>query len=317
MLSFPNKLRTSLLVGVSVIALTVATPELAKPADLPMKAPVVAPAAQPIITAFIEGGGMWTSGGSIGYFDPAFFTSRSFRPPPVGWTIAGGVDYQFAASPWHVSFDFRYGKSGKRTQSNFAAFGYESGSAASQASHREHHWVADFMVGRDIGLGTKSQLKFGLRVADLRATTDFNGQYASYYGSSYGYSFTQRSKFLGFGPRAAIVGVFPIQGPWSIDYSAGIAALYGNRTLSISGSCTACSPSSFPVGSFDSKGWVPNVDASIGLGFAFSPSVKATVGFQFDYYWNALRTFDANLGVVNIDRNYYGPFVRLTGKFGP
>jgi hypothetical protein len=316
MSGYPNKIRTSLLVGVSVLALTIATPELAKPADLPTKAPILraAPTPQPIVTMFVEGGPMWTSGGSINYFDPAFGFSRGFGTPPVGWTIAGGVDYQFAASPWHISFDFRYGKSGKRTHSNFAAFGYESGSASSQATHREQHWVADFMVGRDIGLGHQSQLKVGLRVADLRATTDFNGAYVSYLGSSYGYSFTQRSKFLGFGPRAAIAGVFPIMGPWSIDYGAGIAVLYGTRELNVSGSsCAACTP--FPVGSFDSRGWVPNVDASIGLAYAFTPSVKASVGFQFDYYWNALRTFDVNQNPVNIDRNYYGPFVRLTGKF--
>jgi hypothetical protein len=315
MMSFcPSRIRTSLLVSVSVLAITVATPELAKPADLPTKAPIVAPAPQGIWTAYIEGGPMWTGGGGTSYFDPASGFSRSFGRPPVGWTIAGLIDYQFAASPYHVSFDFRYGQSGKRTQNNFVAFGYESGTASSQASHREHHWVADFMVGRDIGIGQQSQVKVGLRVADLRATTDYNGVYVSYYAGSYGYSFTQRSKFLGFGPRAAIMGVFAISGPWSIDYQAGVAALYGNRQLNITGSaCAACNP--FPVGSFDSKGWVPNVDASLGIAYAFTPAMKISVGVQVDQYWNALRTFDLNQGVVNTDRTYWGPFVRLTGRF--
>lgn len=316
MLRYRNSVRRSLLLGVSVLALTAAAPELARPADLPTKAPILkaAPEANPIVTMFIEGGPMWTGGGGINYFDPAFGFSRSIGRPPVGWTIAGGVDYQFAASPWHVSFDVRFGRSGKRTHNNSASFGYESGAASSQATHREQHWVTDFMVGRDIGIGQQSQLKVGLRVADLSATTNYNGTYVSYYGSSYGYSFRQHSRFLGFGPRAAISGVFGIQGPWSIDYGAGIAVLYGNRTLNVTGSaCAACIP--FPVGSFDSRAWVPNVDASVGLSYAFTQTVKATVGFQFDYYWHALRTFDLNRSPIDIDRNYYGPFVRLTGRF--
>lgn len=315
MFNHSNKIRTALLVSVSVVALMVAMPEIARPADLPTKAPVfkAAPAPQPNVTMFVEGGSMWTGGGGVNYFDPAFGFSRSIGIPPVGWTFAGGIDYQFAASPWHVSFDFRYGKSGKRTHNNAASFGYESGTASSQATHREQHWVADFMVGRDIGLGNQSQLKFGLRVADLSATTNFNGAFISYSGYSYGYNFTQHSRFLGIGPRAAIAGVFQIQGPWSVDYKAGIAALYGNRELSVSGSsCANCTPVSFDN---NSSGWVPNADASIGLAYAFTPSFKAAVGFQLDYYWGALRTFDTNRNPVNVDRNYYGPFVRFTGKF--
>ncbi len=243
-----------MLVTVSALAITVATPELAKPADLPIKAPIFKAAPQPIWTAYIEGGPMWTGGGGINDSDRYSLSSRSFGTPPVGWTVAGGIDYQFAASPWHISFDFRYGKSGKRTQSNFAAFGYESGYANS-GSHSEQHWVADFMVGRDIGIGQQSQVKVGLRVADLTATIDYNGTYISYFGSPYGYSFRQHSKFLGFGPRAATAGMFQIAGPWSIDYSAGVAVLYGNRQLNVTGSTI---PSL--IGSFDSKGWVPNVD---------------------------------------------------------
>ena len=325
MLGCSKKIRTGLLVGVSVAALTVAMPEMAKPADLPAKAPVFqAAAAAPQITWWIEGGAMLTGGGEVNYFDPAFGVTRGIKPG-TGWTIAGGFDYRFATSPWHVSVDFRYGRARTSSQSFSSTFaiGPFFSSSASNASHDEHHWVADFMVGRDIGLGTGSQLKLGLRVADLSATTNIAASgYRTVIGFpifSFSSAVAQRSRFVGVGPRAAIDGAVQIQGPWSIDYNAGLALLYGNRELDVSGT-TSCfgvgclGPSSFN-NSFDSKGWVPNADASLALAYAITPSFKISAGYQIDYYWGGLRTLDANQNPTNIDRSYSGPFVRLTGKF--
>src|SRR5665213_1995709 len=301
-------MRISLLIGVSAIALTVALPDLGQAADLPIKAPAYQPALAPQITWWIEGGAERTGGGEVNYLVPG----RGIEAQS-GVTIAGGFDYRFAGTPWHVSADVRYGKARRRSQS-FSSTGPFS-SAASNASHKEDHWVADFMVGRDIGLGTQSQFKLGVRIADLRATTTGSSHFSSFifYTSS---AFRQRSRFLGVGPRAALDGSVAIQGPWSIDYNAGIAVLYGKRELNISGSGTG-----FPVGPFafnrsdDSTGWVPNANGALALGYSFTPSLKISAGYQIDYYWNALRTFDVNGNAQNIDRNYSGPFVRLSGGF--
>lgn len=306
-------MRISLLIGVSAIALTVALPDLGQAADLPIKAPAYQPALAPQITWWIEGGAERTGGGEVNYFDPAFGIDRGIKARS-GVTIAGGFDYRFAGTPWHVSADVRYGKARSRSQSFNSTFGPFS-SAASNASHKEDHWVADFMVGRDIGLGTQSQFKLGVRIADLRATTTGSSHFSSFifYSSS---TFGQRSRFLGVGPRAALDGSVAIQGPWSIDYNAGIAVLYGKRELNVSSSGTG-----FPIGPFDfntsndSTGWVPNANGALALGYSFTPSLKISAGYQIDYYWNALRTFDVNGNVQNIDRNYSGPFVRLSGGF--
>ena len=235
-----NTIRRVLLATVSVAALVVAMPETGKADDIQKKTPVfvASSSSQPVVTMFIEGGGMWTGGGGVNYFDPVFGLNRGISPR-TGWTVAGGVDYQFASSPWHVSFDFRYGKAGKKTQKNNATFYsyYSAGILQTSATHQEDHKVADFMVGRDIGLGYRSQLKFGLRIADLSTTTDYVGAFSSSYFQLN--SVTQTSKFIGVGPRAAISGTYLLQGPWSVDYNAGLAALYGNRQLNVS-ACTVC-----------------------------------------------------------------------------
>ena len=328
-------IRTSLLVGVSFVALTVAMPDLGQAADLPTKAPIYHPglAPAPPVTWWIEGGLEWTGGGEIGAFDPGLgIGSGPFVggiKPRSGFSIAGGFDYRFAGTPWHVSADVRYGKSRSRSQSFSAS--YYSGpffaSTTGSATHKEDHWVADFMVGRDIGLGTQSQIKLGVRVADLSATTDATvngyatGIFVPFFASFAG-TFRQSSRFLGVGPRAAIGGTAQIQGPWSIDYDVGVAALYGNRKLNLSGtifgSILGGPPFTTVVDvSNDSTGWVPNANGSLALGYTFAPNFKVSAGYQIDYYWGALRTGDGTGtgNVKNIDRSYSGPFARLSGSF--
>lgn len=315
-----------MLVTVSVAALAIALPDIADAADLATKAPVykAAPAAKPVITAYIEGGPMWTAGGSVNYLDPEFGVNRTINPG-VGWTAAAGIDYRLAGSPWHLSADFRYGK-GRDKSESFSSLsitppGFSSG--LTSAHHDEDHWVADFMVGRDIGLGAQSQVKFGVRVADLRATTDVTGGGSTVFpiaSLTFSSAFTMRSRFLGAGPRAAIDGTVAIQGPWSLDYRGGLAVLYGDRELNQTGggtfciSIVGCSTTAFN-GSFNSSGWVPNADASLALSYAVTPAARISAGYQVDHYWSALRTFDAGGNPVSVDRDYSGPFVRLTGQF--
>ena len=304
-----TSLRTSLFAGVSVIALAVASTQLAEAApDRPIAAPVsrapLVVAAGPIVTMFLEGGLMSTGGGGIHYRDflieePIFGGIK----PKQGWTAAASLDYQPAGSPYHLSFVFRYGQSGERTTSLAQEF-LESGSTT-RARHNERHWSADFMVGRDIGLGGHpGQVKIGLRIADLRATTNVNSAVFESFGPLlFSSAFTQRSKFWGFGPRAAIEGSVLLQGPWSVDYGAGVAVLHGNRELGVGGIFSS------------SSGWVPNVDASIALSYLVTPLFKVSVGYQIDAYWNVLRTFNSSGNFVNIDRYFHGAFLRATAKY--
>lgn len=315
--------------GVSVIALAVATPEVGA-ADMPAAPPIIAKAkprvCAPITTMYIEGAAFQSSGDRL--FTPTSEFGEGFEIPGIGikpkwgWEAAAGIDYQFACSPWHVSIDVRYGEAKRKRSGSFyneTVSGLFISSGVGRIRHKETHWAADFMVGRDIGIGTgKSQLKVGLRVANLEAKTRAFG---SIYYSAASYASAnvrQTSKFLGFGPRVALEGSIPFvqKGPLAIDYSVGAAALWGERKLKmrafVSSFCCGTDVINF---SSNKDGVIPNVDASVALAYLISPNAKLSVGYRFDGYWNVFKTFNSSGGVVNADRFFHGPFARLTGEF--
>lgn len=264
-----------------------------------------APPPAPLWTVYLEGGAFWTGGDPVLGFPEL--------RPNVGWEGAAGVDYRFGGTPWHVSAQVRYGRNNKSMGLSGAGtfYGY-SGGILGNATHKESHLVADFAVGRDIGIGAgMAQVKLGVRVADLQANTNFSGSAFSYFGSAYAVVAEFRSRFLGVGPRLSLEGSLPITGLWAIDYMAGVAALYGNRSLDVTLTAGGITGSI----SFNDYGTVFNADAMAGLSYAFSQSMKLTAGYRFDGYWNALRTFDNNFNFVDIDRFYPGPFLRATARF--
>ena len=50
----------------------------------------------------------------------------------------------------------------------------------------------------------------------------------------------------------------------------------------------------------------------LGLAFALNPNAILMVSYRFDGHWNALRIYDSNGNVTNLDRFYHGPMLRLT-----
>jgi hypothetical protein len=61
-----------------------------------------------------------------------------------------------------------------------------------------------------------------------------------------------------------------------------------------------------------SNGFVFNADAALGLSYAISQNASLMLSYRFDGYWNALRGYDNNGNVQNLDRYYHGPMFRLT-----
>ena len=98
---------------------------------------------------------------------------------------------------------------------------------AELVAHKETHWMADLALGRDIiGSGADAmQFKFGMRIAELRATTN-SRESASETGINIGgilnnnffiagdTNFSQNLTFLGAGPRFGIEGSAPIARGW-------------------------------------------------------------------------------------------------------
>jgi hypothetical protein len=311
-----HQLRIALLAGASVVALAAAAPsagaaDLSKP--VLTKAPPAAPVARDVWTWWLEGGAFGTGGGDVNFAGPL-----GLKP---NWGAEGaiGFDWQAAAwAPWHFSGQFRYGAATKSRNFAVAAAG-TVGDVVAKGNQglREDHWLVDFAVGRDFGVGNaNAQWKFGVRVADLRAKLSANGSFAGTVGGSATatpFTLVEKSSFLGAGPRLGVEGSTPLGGPWSFDWMAGAAALFGHRELKV----TTFTPTPPITNSadFSNSGTVFNLDAQAGLSYWFSPTMKITASYRFDGYFKALRTFNSAGNAVDVDRYYNGPMLRLTSKF--
>ena len=203
-----GKSRMMLRVGVSLAAIALAAPALAR--DKVVRTPVPA-ADQGEFRAFVEGGAFWTAGNAIPYTAPGFeiFGPTSILPlanggngaslggnaslrPRVGWDAAVGFDYRFAGTPWHVNMQARGGEARGSAAISAPPFSQTSlqieqccdppigiftsdsrstrGISNTSAELKESHWQADFGMGYDF-VPRLMQINFGVRVAEVRATT--------------------------------------------------------------------------------------------------------------------------------------------------
>ena len=340
-----SSVRRALSVSVSTIALAAASSAVLA-ADLPVKAPPVTPPPRDLWTWWFEGGAFRTEQDAV-FGLSAPLTSIS---PHWGWEAAVGFDYRMAAfSPYHLSGQFRYGAA-KRSSGLFSRtesfFGHTSGGTPGSRSTspivgtgtgsgevKEHHWLVDFAVGRDFALGSgMTQVKFGVRVAELYSKLTANEFFQGSFGPgstsvSGNISFSNRSKFLGAGPRLGIDGSVPLAGSWSLDYLGGVAVLIGQRKLDAATSTAQLlyaggpttivldSSSGNSVSSSETAA-IFNLDAQLGISYWITRNFKMTGSYRFDGYWNALKTIDQNGTVSNENRFYHGPMLRATMVFG-
>ncbi len=292
-------------------------------------------------TVWGEGSAFATNGGTVHFGDPI-----DAGKLPSGAEEALGFDMRFGGTPWHVSADVRYGESKRSgTFARNGSINVPSGTPSSRGAgviaaavaangsftQQEQHELVDFALGRDVGLGIgQTQVKAGLRIADISSKTSGSANFVApvsfsasvlhpggpgFVGAAPGaFSFEQKSRFTGGGPRLGIDGTIPLGHGWALDYLGGMAALYGARSLDVT---TAGNAVPFGFNSFGVSDNVVllNIDAQAGLSYWITPGLKVTAGYRFDGYWGALKTIDAAGAVSNEDRFYMGPTVRLTGKF--
>ncbi len=342
------EMKTLLMAGVSSLALAAAAPTIAKAGDFPEPPTTKAAAAilPPQWTWWVEGGLQGLSGGSsyVSGFNPPFSAPAS----QWGWNGAAAVDYRFDAV-WHISAAFRYGSNRTRRSSSnpVAAFSIPgiifTGTATTPtavnvnvpqniagttaADRKEYNWNADFMVGRDIGLGSgNSQLKFGVRVAEIHGKTEGTVFWnvpvstATTATITHRRSYTQANTFLGAGPRLAVEGNVPLVDEWSIDYMAGVAGLYGSReleqTVSITSSAGICIAGciSTTLSNF-SNTMIFNADAMLGVSYQLTEDMKLSVNYRVDAYVDAMRVVDPTGNFTNTNRIYHGPNLRLTIQY--
>jgi opacity protein-like surface antigen len=310
-----------LLAGISCVAL-----QIAAPAALAAPAASSAMAAQPPVWMFWGEGGWAFLGGGGDPYVPAFNNPPfSLMPDDQGFQIGGGFDYRFNG-PWHFSAQFHYSKFGSNSGGSTPTATFNRGVATgtNSATRKEHYWSADFMVGRDMDIGgTDSQVQVGLRIAEIKGHTVGSATWPSIGSpspSGQTRSYDQTDRFFGVGPRLAIVGSIPLmQSAFSIEYSAGIAGLWGKRSADQTvgivnfgfGPATCLSGCPITISSSD-NGFVFNADAQLGIAYAFNQHVKLSANYRIDAYWDALRSFNAGATGTNLDRYFHGPTVRLT-----
>lgn len=299
-------IRGVLLTSASAVALSVSAAAQAAPHVLPT------------LTVWGEGSPFWTGGGSFNIPSiPKFAAPYTSFLPGVALEGAVGFDYRWVGQPWHFVFDFRYGRTGRVSGSSASTNpGTPTASSTSdQSSEYESHLIADFMIGRDVGLGLdNSELQVGIRIADLYASASASGKY-THYSVPLSTTVTDRatggwsSRFFGIGPRLAYVGSTPISGPWSFDYGGGVALLFGDRTFDVSLSTGYSRHERATMLVFNLDGW-------LALTYTLGPRYKISGGLRSDYYNAALTTYETSTGgLQSIDRAYWGPFVRLTAAF--
>jgi len=227
---------------------------------------------------------------------------------------------------------------------------YEHTSWSDATAHnREEHNIADFAVGRDVGLGlSRSELAVGLRYADFQSTTDVTLHavaswnipegWALFGVGNYGYvsDLHAHRKFKGAGPTlswAAAQALFGNAdlGHLDIDWSIAAGALIGKQETSVTGEervayyhgVPGALPSRMPqVGSptildlpaaRTKSVTVPVVDLSLGLSYEIQ-RVKVSTGYRWERYFNVL---DAGFTEhKSYDRTIDGPYFKIAVGFG-
>ena len=233
--------RKLLCVTVSIIALSVASPQV-RGEEL---RPIAVRAADPGRCEWWGEGGVTTTIGGDAHLGGFGFDGGKSKWGPE---VAAGFDCRFALTPWHVSAQVRYGSNSQQSgafnpRGTFLSRTARAGPGTPSAfvpvlangsgnfSQRETHALADFAVGRDVGLGLgQTQLKVGLRIAEIEAKASGAGAFnvpafaisLPAVDSANAFGFAQNSRFAGAGPRLGIDGSIPLGGGWAFDYLGGI-----------------------------------------------------------------------------------------------
>jgi hypothetical protein len=352
--------RFALGISASVAVLAMAVPAYA--ADLGVVAAPIVDRGE--FRAYISGGAFWTGGDPVPYNEGlgAYLAAlggvfggqlsggaSSTTTPDLGWDGAVGADYRFAASPWHVNMQFRYGRTDDADIDGFGGSTFTlfvpnpggftvTANSATQPDLKETHWQADFGAGYDFLRGT--QVNFGFRVAELKSDIDATTNLvivgdpgAGNFTASVPLSQIDRRSFLGAGPRIGLEGSVPFWGALTFDYSGNAALLFGNTKYS-TGQVLGFNlniPTAFAVGlngvplnqvSWSAPTTVYNFDVEGGIGWWFTPGLKLAVSYRVDAFVNALRVWPDD-GVTNpaigpgrtMDRFYHGPKATLTARF--
>jgi hypothetical protein len=287
------------------------------------------------------GGGLWKIAAGARYGRANTETTRLHQEESAGPPICGEMAfYASRCDPENPNF---------RPTSFRNATNWSDASARS----REEYTVADFVVGRDVGLGligSKSSLGLGLRYAQLESTSDatMEGipdwelhpgwlQYPNSTGNQYKGTLSAQREFEGAGPTLSweaaqrLLGNEEI-GHVDLDWSLTGGVLFGKQKTATTGTeaerhfegkYSMAFGGYLPLPSFtvtpvqmaprSDSVSVPIVDLSLGLSYEIQ-RIKIGAGYRWERYFDVLDTgFEER---KETDRTIDGPYFKLSVGFG-
>jgi hypothetical protein len=311
-------------------------------------APAQATGLPPGTTLSLEGGGACPTSDDGTFlttytYEAGFFTAQptglaQFGSAGCGWTGRIGL---FQERPGAVfGFGDFWGVFVRHQE--FKSSRFKTGDTdkyfqiTSAGSFDEDRTVVDFEVGKDIGIGSdgsKLRLFGGIRYAhyssSLNASGDTGGECD--FECKYGYAFGIHAgqTFNGVGPRLGVTGQLPLFGGLFLTGSVSGSVLWGDHQVNLSAS-------GFDFGrrKFSGDDVVTNAEGEVGVGLPFF-STRGTliVGARWEGWFDQNKyknyvvdvAFDCEcVGLVgdftgkgSLDRNNWGPFLRLNIPLGP
>jgi len=287
------------------------------------------------------------------------------HPPLHAFDGEGKLLFEPTDSDWVFSAAVRFGRSnGKKTlhQQTHTSFSAKSAKYSSplglhrifhftpsRANHSETknsetHVIADFVAGRDVGLGLvgkggSSILNFGVRMAQFTRHADviFRSQPDNYFlakavgkssfatnrhhHSYYAHAWSGRS-FHGIGPSLSWEGSAPFAGhpdaaELTFDWGANAAVLFGRQRVQgghmttghyFRGLATTHYTHTVPPIERSRSVVVPNVGGMAGISVKY-PNAKFSLGYRADFFFNAM---DQGLDTRDTKtQGFFGPYVNF------
>lgn len=296
----PLEIRLLSSISALAMAATIAVPAMAADVvyDVPSPPAVEYPAAGTKAWIALEG--------RFNIFASSPFTTYAPVPldssPDFGW--GGSVELGF--KPATMNYDF-VGRFTYQHSEGDDGFNYYGGYYVAGAESEQSLMLADFEIGREIGVGTR--IHAGLRFAHYDGSQDmfvYNGG-APYYAYA-----TGDSSFTGIGPRIGVDHRVGLTDTLALDLSAAGAALYGKREGTLTGYYSSPGPS-FPIFNTTSENrWVLNGEASAALTYTMG-NTSISGGYRVDYFSNIATSFADGSAQ---DHFTHGPFLKAKFKFG-
>jgi outer membrane receptor protein involved in Fe transport len=275
--------------------------------------------------------------------------------PGGGWRVSGAVRYgrangsgrqasyvQLPGANWTLPF--------------IGVTTYHEGPldyGVSTVSDGEEHTIADFAVGKDIGLGAwgeggQSSLSLGVRYAQFKSrsavsligTPDWywpdlaNSKYRQDTHTEYATSLNSERAFKGAGPVLSWDAAKQLfgddaSGHVNVDWNISGGVLFGKQTLQAEGNRYAGyshvphialavpitdTVYNAPISLRRSKNaTVPTLDLSLGVSYAID-RVKVSTGYHWERYFDAID--GGYKEAKSYDRGFDGPYLKLSLGFG-